>query len=145
MQALLGEIRSFLHSLRQATPELFKTARPRPLPRNGDRLFHQRAALWSERMGISYKRLSVKQQRTRWGSASAKRNLNFNRRLLWAPLEVLDYVIIHELAHLREMNHSKRFWRIVAEHCPAHKEHRRWLRTHGPGLMRRALSASAFN
>jgi len=79
-------------------------------------------------MEIVPNKVFLKNQRTRWGSCSVKGNLNFNRALAGAPAEVVDYVVIHELAHLREMNHSPRFWEIVDRWCPEQKAHRRWLR-----------------
>jgi predicted metal-dependent hydrolase len=97
--------------------------------RAGD-LIARRAAELGARMGVSYKRLAIRGQRTRWGSCSHKGTLSFNWKLMMAPPAVIDYVIIHELAHLREMNHSRRFWELVAEHCPQWREHRKWLKEH---------------
>ena len=84
--------------------------------------------------GYAYGRVSIKEQKSRWGSCSRQGNLNFNWRLLLAPLSVLDYVVTHELAHLKEMNHSPRFWQVVAQGCPDYLAHRRWLRQHGNEL-----------
>ncbi|GEM_PF-66162 len=84
--------------------------------------------------GFSYKRVTIKEQKSRWGSCSRAGNLNFNWRLLLAPLPVLDYVLIHELAHLKELNHAPKFWRLVAAACPNYEAHRRWLREHGRTL-----------
>ena len=84
--------------------------------------------------GFVYGRVSVKGQKSRWGSCSRQGNLNFNWRLLLAPPAVLDYVVIHELCHLKEMNHSARFWQLVARTCPDYATHRRWLRLHGREL-----------
>ena len=74
-------------------------------------------------------------QRTRWGSCSSRGTLSFNWRLALAPLEVLDYVVVHELCHLREANHSPRFWRLVGERRPGWREQRAWLREHGAELL----------
>jgi hypothetical protein len=93
-------------------------------------------------MGVKFGRIRVKNQRTLWGSCTPDGNLNFNWRLTLAPPEVLDYVVIHELAHRAEMNHSPRFWAIVERHCPEQKERRRWLRKNGQRLFR-IPSASA--
>ncbi len=79
------------------------------------------------RMGVSHNRVTLKGHRSLWGSCSRKRNLNFNWRLVMTPLPIIEYVVIHELAHLKEMNHSPRFWRIVESHCPEWRESRRWL------------------
>jgi predicted metal-dependent hydrolase len=78
--------------------------------------------------------VTIKEQKSRWGSCSRAGNLNFNWRLLLAPLPVLDYVLIHELAHLKELNHAPKFWRLVAAACPNYEAHRRWLREHGRTL-----------
>ena len=86
---------------------------------------------------MQYGRIAVRCQKSKWGSCSAKGNLNFNCLLLLAPQEVLDYVVVHELCHLREMNHSARFWQYVAAVIPDHRERRRWLREHGAELMAR--------
>ena len=75
-------------------------------------------------MGIKYGRISIREQRSRWGSCSSRGNLNFNWRLVHFPTEIIDYVIIHELAHRLEMNHSAKFWQIVAKYDPAHRIHR---------------------
>jgi predicted metal-dependent hydrolase len=90
--------------------------------------------LYRERMGVTYESLVIKDQKTRWGSCSSKGNLNFSWRLILAPKSVLDYVVVHELAHLREMNHSSRFWRIVEEYYGEYKAAERWLKENGVGL-----------
>jgi len=82
------------------------------------------------RVGVTYGRLTVRGARTRWGSCSQKGNINFNWKLMMVPDPVIDYVIIHELAHLKEINHSKNFWKLVAEHCPQWRKHRKWLKDH---------------
>ncbi len=90
----------------------------------------------SRLMALPYNRVTLKSQRTLWGSCSRKRNLNFNWRLIMTPEQVIEYVVIHELAHLRQMNHSPRFWQIVEKHCPRWREHRKWLRDHSQELGR---------
>ncbi|MGA9934735.1 MAG: M48 family metallopeptidase, partial [Nitrososphaeraceae archaeon] len=80
----------------------------------------------------NFNRISIKYQRSRWGSCSLKKNLNFNVMLSALPNGVIDYVIIHELLHLCELNHSERFWELVSSHCPTYLEHRKWLRMYGP-------------
>ncbi|MBI3553179.1 MAG: M48 family metallopeptidase [Elusimicrobia bacterium] len=97
-------------------------------------LFSERTALWAARMGLAYRSVRIKDQRTLWGSCSKEGNLNFNWRVVLAPPEALDYLVIHELAHLREMNHSRRFWALVAAQCPGWKAQRRWLREHSREL-----------
>lgn len=86
-------------------------------------------------LGVTFERLAVRDQRTRWGSCSARGNLNFSWRLILAPPPILDYLVVHELAHRVEANHGPRFWALVGRHCPAFREHRAWLRRHGPELM----------
>ena len=97
-----------------------------------------RVAHFAPRVGVSYGRITLRCQKTRWGSCSAKGNLNFNVLLMLAPPEVLDYVVVHELCHRIEMNHSPRFWGLVAQHDPQFKEHRAWLRKNGGALLARA-------
>ena len=88
-------------------------------------------------MGISYGRITIRSQRTRWGSCSAKGNLNFNCLLMLCPEEVRDYVVIHELCHRLELNHSPGFWALVAKYCPDHLRHRKWMKDNGGGLIAR--------
>jgi len=86
-------------------------------------------------IGVTYGRITIRTQKTRWGSCSSKGNLNFNCLLLRAPDEVLDYVVVHELCHRLEMNHSKNFWVQVERVCPEYKKRRKWLKDHGDELM----------
>ena len=81
-------------------------------------------------MGVTYGRISMRNQKTRWGSCSSQGNLNFNNRLLFVPEELVDYVIVHELAHRKEMKHSNAFWNVVARYLPDYKERRRKLKTY---------------
>ncbi len=83
---------------------------------------------------VSYGKVSIRNTRRQWGSCSSSGNLSFATRLLFAPLEVLDYVIVHELAHLVESNHSPRFWALVAKAVPAYREHELWLKRNGGDL-----------
>jgi predicted metal-dependent hydrolase len=102
--------------------------------RQAETVFDERLARYNQVYQYRYARVTIKAQKTRWGSCSRQGNLNFNWRLLLAPLPVLDYVVIHELCHLCEMNHSPRFWQLVAVTCPDYATHRRWLQTHGQQL-----------
>lgn len=85
-------------------------------------------------LGTSYAKLSIRGQRTRWGSCSAQGAMSFNWRLLLAPAEVLDYVVEHEVAHLEVMDHSPRFWALLADRCADYRAHERWLRRNGATL-----------
>ncbi len=88
-------------------------------------------------VGVSVGRITIRCQHTRWGSCSNKGNLNFNCLLMLCPPWVRDYVVIHELCHRREMNHSPRFWELVSENCPDYAAARKWLRTEGRTIMER--------
>ncbi len=88
----------------------------------------------AEKLGVEINRISIRDQKTRWGSCSSRKNLSFNWRLLMAPPAVLRYVITHELTHLEQMNHSKKFWSLVAKRCPDYKTHQKWLKEHGAEL-----------
>jgi len=81
-------------------------------------------------VGKSYTKLTIRDQRTRWGSCSARGRISLNWRLIQMPDRVCDYVLLHELMHLKEANHSRRFWRLVASVCPDYQDSKRWLRTH---------------
>jgi len=97
----------------------------------------ERVEYYARQIGVNYGRISIRHQRTRWGSCSGKGNLNFNCLLVLAPPQVLDYVVVHELCHLLEMNHSKRFWSLVEETLPDYRGRRKWLREHGEELIGR--------
>lgn len=96
------------------------------------RIIADRLPAISKIMGLHYNKVSIKQQKSRWASCSKKMNLNFNLLLSAAPLPVIDYVIVHELAHTIEMNHSRRFWDIVSSADPNFKKHKAWLEDHSP-------------
>ncbi len=91
----------------------------------------ERVQAQSRKMGVTYNKLHIRAQKTRWASCSAKGNLSFNWRLIMTPADVIDYVVVHELAHLKELNHSRRFWALVAAHCPSWQGQRKWLRDNG--------------
>jgi predicted metal-dependent hydrolase len=89
----------------------------------------------AEQLGVSYERIRIGGQRTLWGSCSTRGTISFNWRLVLAPFEVLDYVVVHELCHLRVPNHSRRFWTLVERHRPQWRDQRDWLREHGAELL----------
>lgn len=88
-----------------------------------------RVAEFAKIIGVGFNKVRITGAETRWGSCSSKRNLNFSWKLVMAPAKVIDYVIVHEIAHLFEMNHSKRFWDIVARLFPDYLQYRAWLKT----------------
>jgi predicted metal-dependent hydrolase len=87
-----------------------------------------------ELAGSSYSKLTIRSQRTRWASCSPSGAMSFNWRLMLAPERVLDYVVWHEVCHLKVLDHSPRFWSLLARHCPDYREHARWLRRNGATL-----------
>jgi predicted metal-dependent hydrolase len=89
----------------------------------------------AEALGVEYRQIRIGSQRTLWGSCSPRGTLSFNWRLALAPYEVLDYVVVHEVCHLRVADHSRRFWALVESRRPRWREHRMWLREHGPELL----------
>lgn len=91
----------------------------------------RRVARFAALVGVSYGRIAIRTQKTRWGSCSAKGNLNFNCLLMLCPEEVRDYVVVHELCHRKELNHSDRFWAEVARVMPDYAMHRKWLKDNG--------------
>ena len=100
-------------------------------------VFAQRAAWFATLVGVDYGRISIRKQHTRWGSCSRKGNLNFNCLLVLAPEPVLDYVVVHELCHRKQMNHSPAFWAEVERILPDYRQRRDWLKTHGNALISR--------
>ena len=97
--------------------------------------FPKRAAYFIQFTGGSYNRISIRDQKTRWGSCSARGTLSFNWRLMLAPPTIADYVIVHELCHLTYMNHSADFWHKVESVYPDYRTARKWLKDHGNDLV----------
>lgn len=94
------------------------------------RVLTEKTAYYAKRMGVTYGRISIRSQKTRWGSCSSKGNLNYNWKLILCPEGVQDYVVVHELAHRKEMNHSKAFYQIVEQILPDYRECVQWLKEH---------------
>lgn len=101
------------------------------------RILPGKAAHYASIAGVTYGRIAIRNQRTRWGSCSGKGNLNFNCLLMLAPEEVQDYVVVHELCHRLEMNHSPKFWKEVERVLPDYRTAKQWLKEHGDELMSR--------
>lgn len=95
-------------------------------------ILEERLPTIAAKLGLRYNKVSIKNQRSRWASCSSKGNLNFSLLLSAAPPEVVDYVIIHELFHLKELDHSTRFWQLVSGADPDFKKHKEWLSSHAP-------------
>lgn len=98
-------------------------------------LFFSKVNEYSDIIGVSFKSINIKNIKSRWGSATNKGFINLNLNLMKSPLQVIDYVIIHELCHLKIMNHSKSFWSLVKGYCPSYKEHIEWLRINGNNII----------
>ena len=95
----------------------------------------ERVEYFARVIGVTYGKITIRNQKTRWGSCSSKGNLNFNCLLMLAPPEVLDYVVVHELCHRKQMNHSKAFWSEVEKVLPDYKEARKWLKEEGSQMI----------
>jgi len=156
MNNICQEVRRFLEELGRDLPDIFSSRRPRCVtPENisaaegaaapacalreinrkqAGEIIKRRVKHLGSALNLEYGRIFIKDQKTLWASCSGKKNLNFSWRLAAAPAEILDYVVIHELCHLREMNHSKRFWGLVGESCPDYKARKKWLKDNGIAL-----------
>jgi predicted metal-dependent hydrolase len=118
------------HVARRLTDWLKRTARDE---------ISSAARRYAESMGVSFRRICLRDQRSRWGSCSASGDLSFSWRLILAPSYVLDYVAAHEVAHLKYMDHSSGFWRLVLTHCPDATRAKRWLKLNGQDVHRVVL------
>lgn len=126
--------RRLLISARAAGLEGARRVLRRWLTAEAARVLGERVETLGAQMGLQARRVYVRNLRASWGSCWLGGSLSFNYRLIMAPPAVLDYVVVHELAHLRERHHSPCFWTLVAAQCPAHREAKRWLRAFGPVL-----------
>ena len=97
-------------------------------------IFTERAEFYAQKYGFDYAKIKLSSAKRRWGSCSSIGNINLTWRLVMAPLDIIDYVIVHELCHLREQNHSKKFWAQVAAILPDYKERRKWLKENSARL-----------
>lgn len=94
----------------------------------------QRTIFWCDKIGTTVHKVTLKDQKTRWGSCSSLGNINYNWRIIMAPAETLDYLVIHELCHRIHLNHSPAFWQLVQKYSPAYPAHKRWLKENGATL-----------
>ena len=101
------------------------------------RVIPLRTSHYAPLVGVTYGKITIRRQRSRWGSCSSEGNLNFNCLLMLAPAEVLDYVVIHELCHRLYMDHSHEFWENVRRVMPDYRKNEKWLKEHGGALIRR--------
>lgn len=98
------------------------------------KLLAVKTAFWAKKIGVSPNRIIIKEQKTRWGSCSSLGNINYNWRIIMAPENIIDYLVIHELCHLQHMNHSANFWQLVADYSPNYMDCKNWLKTNGTKL-----------
>jgi len=132
-----GWIRAKLEKQTQQLQPPLTSEQLRVLTRQAAQALPPRIAKWANRLNVQYGRITIRHQKTRWGSCSTRGNLNFNCLLMLMPPAVQDYVIVHELCHLRQMNHSAAFWALVEQAMPDYRSCRHWLKEHGDGLVNR--------
>jgi len=103
---------------------------------NASRHFAEKTAFWAGRLNVRPLKINIRDQKSRWGSCSSRGNINYNWRIIMAPPEIMDYLVVHELCHMRIANHSSLYWELVAQFIPEYKQHRNWLKQNG-GLLTR--------
>ena len=123
-------------STKPQEPKLTEAER-QTLARQAGEVFLERVSYYAPLVGVSFGRITIRCQRSRWGSCSSKGNLNFNCLLMLSPPEVLDYVVVHELCHLKEMNHSPKFYAEVLRVFPEYRKWQKWLKDKGDLIMAR--------
>ncbi len=100
------------------------------------RIIPERVKYYAPIVGVTYHNITIRNQKTKWGSCSSRKNLNFNCGLMLAPPEILDYVVVHELCHLKVMDHSPAFWQEVEQILPDYRKRKAWLKSNGSRIMR---------
>ncbi len=121
----------------EAAAPAFTKAELEDLKKQAKRAIPPMVEQTAKEIGVTYGTIAIRAQKTRWGSCSSKGNLNFNCLLMLLPENVRRYVVVHELCHRKEMNHSQKFWREVERYCPTYREDRAELRRLGRGLLER--------
>ena len=146
IQRFLDSKRAWIEKHRQKAEERRRAAGDAPrltaeelraLAEEACRVIPERVAYYAPLIGVTYGRITIRNQRTRWGSCSAKGNLNFNCLLMLTPPQVLDSVVVHELCHRKEMNHSPAFYEQVLRVFPEYRKWDKWLKENGAGIMAR--------
>ena len=132
-----GWIETHLSNRTEQNQQKFTDQEMKVLREKARILVTERVQYFAPLIGVTYNQIVIRAQHTRWGSCSSKGNLNFNCLLALVPIEVLDYVVVHELCHRKELNHSDRFWNEVAKILPDYKVCKKWLRDHGFNLITR--------
>ncbi len=123
------------HQQQMSQIKLLTTEEIHDLANQALEVITKRVNYFAEIIGVTYGMITIRNQKSRWGSCSGKGNLNFNCLLMLAPMEVLDYVVVHELCHRKEMNHSPKFWAEVAQILPDYEKQKLWLKEHGEEIM----------
>lgn len=123
--------------LRAEPEEILTLEEIRALAKEAMEYIPGRVSFYAGKIGVNYGRITIRNQRSRWGSCSSRGNLNFNCLLMLTPPEIIDYVVVHELCHRLEMNHSRFFWAEVERVLPDYKKCEKWLKTNGERIMRR--------
>lgn len=136
IQRHIEEIRQKKAAFDASAPERLTKDEIRELADKALKYIPERVEYFAGQIGVSYGSITIRNQKTRWGSCSSKGNLNFNCLLMLMPPEVIDYVVVHELCHRKEMNHSKAFWSEVEKVLPDYKDQIKWLKDEGGRIMR---------
>ena len=131
----IEKIKKTKERLEAESPEKLTREKVIALAEEALKVIPERVEYFAKVIGVTYGKITIRNQKTRWGSCSSKGNLNFNCLLMLAPSEVLDYVVVHELCHRKQMNHSKAFWLEVEKVLPNYKEVRKWLKEEGSQMI----------